>query len=78
MNHTFRNAFHKIAFAVVGLVVATVAVLWSWNTLAPLFGGPTAQFRHALALVIALAALRVGLGSSAWRRHHKVEPEIRS
>ena len=44
-----------------GLVIAVIAVagLWSWNTLAELFGAPEAQFRHALALLLLLATLRL-------------------
>jgi hypothetical protein len=46
------------------LALAAIAALglWSWNTLAGLFGAPEAQFKHAVAalalLVIARLALR--------------------
>jgi len=32
------------------VLLAMVFGLWSWNTLAELFGGPHAQFKHVLAV----------------------------
>ncbi len=44
-----------------GLAIVAIAVagLWSWNTLAELFGAPEAQFRHAVAVLVLLATLRL-------------------
>lgn len=40
-------------FLVSGVVLlAMVLGLWSWNTLAELFGGPHAQFKHVLAVTV--------------------------
>jgi hypothetical protein len=44
-----------------GLAIAAIviAALWSWNTLAELFGAPEAQFRHVIAALVLLATLRL-------------------
>ena len=49
------------------LAIAAIAVigLWSWNTLAELFGAPEAQFKHAIAALALITALRL-----ATRRRH--------
>ena len=56
-----------VAFAIAAFAATTVALLWSWNTLAALIGGPTAEFKHVLAAMIAAAVLR-GLVTSSRRR----------
>jgi hypothetical protein len=48
-----------VAFLAFALIAATG--LWSWNTLADLFGAPEAQFRHALAALALLAILRLAI-----------------
>jgi hypothetical protein len=78
MNRKYHGTFRKIALVTVGIALASVAILLSWNTLAPLFGGPIFQFRHALALLVALVALRVSLGASLRHRKHEIDQEIRS
>jgi hypothetical protein len=78
MNRRYHNTFRKIIAASAVAAVASVAVLWSWNTLAPLFGGPAFEFRHAVAFLIALVALRIGLGHGLEHRRHDVEPKARS
>ena len=50
--HNFKSLFIVIAMVFLALVIG----LWSWNTLADLFGGPHAQFKHAIA-VMGLALL---------------------
>ena len=44
--------------AVIFLIVAIPLILWSWNTLAELFGFPTAQVRHLLAACFGMLAVR--------------------
>ena len=44
--------WRKLTLAIIGLIVAGAALLWSWNALAGLFGAPTAQFRHAFAALV--------------------------
>ena len=78
MNSKYHGTFRKIALVTVGIAIASVAILWSWNTLAPLLGGPTFEFRHALALLIDLVALRIFLGASLRHRKHEFDQEIRS
>jgi hypothetical protein len=40
------------------VLIGMIALLWSWNTLAAMFGAPQAQFRHVVALLVLLTALR--------------------
>lgn len=78
MKCKYRKTFRKITLVTAEAVLASVAVLWSWNTLAPPFGGPAFQFQHAVAFLIALVALRIGLGCSVKHRQHEAEPRFRS
>ena len=55
---------HLLA-AVLAIAAMMVAGLWSWNTLADLFGAPEAGFRHAVAALVLLATLRFAI-----RRYH--------
>ena len=52
--------------------VACIALLWSWNSLAELVGGPTAEFRHVVAALIILAGARALLtnGRGGRQRWH--------
>jgi hypothetical protein len=52
---------HLLAACLAFVAIAT-AGLWSWNTLADLFGAPEAQFRHVIAAVTLLATLRLAIG----------------
>ena len=57
-----------------GIALAAIAVvgLWSWNTLAPLFGAPEAQLRHAVAALALLAVLRFAVPRRRTAvRHHR-------
>jgi hypothetical protein len=57
-----RNLKHKHFLYVIGLfLLASVAGLWSWNTLSELFNFPQAQYRHALAASFVLLVLKWGL-----------------
>lgn len=78
MTRRYHNALRKAALLTVATALASAAVLWSWNTLAPLFGGPTLQFRHAVAFLIVLVVLRVALGHSVGRRRREALPEVPS
>ena len=68
MNHI--DIKHLLA-AGLAIAVIMVAGLWSWNTLAELFGAPEAQFRHAIAVLVLLAALPLLIPRrhGAFRRH---------
>ena len=47
-----------LAIAVAAFAVATIALLWSWNTLAGLFGAPVAEYRHVVALLVTAITVR--------------------
>lgn len=57
-----KRPFRRLLTALAIGFTLTVIVQWSWNTVAPLFGGPSLQFRHTLAglllLVVVTAALK--------------------
>ena len=38
--------------AIVALALICIALLWSWNTVAELFGAPAADLRHAVAILV--------------------------
>ena len=56
--------------AIVILAIGSAALLWAWNTLAELFGAPAADFRHALAFLVAAATVRV-LASGRRNGYHR-------
>jgi uncharacterized membrane protein YeaQ/YmgE (transglycosylase-associated protein family) len=56
-----------IAILVGAFAATSIALLWSWNTLAPLFDGPVAEFKHVLAAMVGATVLRVIV--SPLRRH---------
>jgi hypothetical protein len=78
MNRKYHDTFRMLTWVAMATGLGSVAALWSWNTLAPLFGAPTFEFRHAVALLVALAALRVALGHGVGRRVHNSSSEVRS
>ena len=55
-----------VAIALAVFAAASVTLLWSWNTLAPLFGAPPAEFRHVLAALLAVACLRLIVGRNRY------------
>ena len=50
------------------LLAAGAALVWSWNTLATLFGAPVAEFKHALAVVLIVSVARGVIGIGKRRR----------
>ncbi|MEJ2127290.1 MAG: hypothetical protein P8X81_00425 [Woeseiaceae bacterium] len=65
-----RISARLVAFAVALFAAVSVALLWSWNALAELTGGPAAEYRHVLAAIIIAFAAR-SLFTSRRRRHHQ-------
>lgn len=60
-----RNINHKHFLYVIGLfILASVAGLWSWNTISELFNLPHAQYKHALAAFFLLLIVKWGLSPS--------------
>jgi hypothetical protein len=64
---------HLLAAALAIFAIA-VAGLWSWNTLAELSGAPEAQFRHAIAVLVFLATLRLVLHHRHGAIRHRRRP----
>ncbi|HUV22760.1 MAG TPA: hypothetical protein VMZ32_13275 [Gammaproteobacteria bacterium] len=56
-NLNYKHYFHGVAL----FILATIAGLWSWNTLSELFNLPAAQYQHVLAVVLLLLVLKSGL-----------------
>jgi hypothetical protein len=70
--YTFRTLF--IASGALALI--SVIVFWSFNELSELFGGPQAQFKHAIAaigilLVIKWVVTRFGGGHERSSNKHR-------
>jgi hypothetical protein len=51
-----KHYLHAVAL----FILATIAGLWSWNTLSELFNLPAAQYQHVLAAVLLLLLLKWG------------------
>lgn len=51
--------------AILAFAAIAIVGLWSWNTLAELFGAPEAQFKHAVAAMALIMTPRL-----ATRRRH--------
>ena len=58
-----------ISIAIAIIAASSVALLWSWNTLAELSGAPVAGFKHVLAALFVLAVVRVLMSPRRYRRH---------
>lgn len=64
-----RNFNHKNFLYAVGLfLLASVAGLWSWNTLSELLNLPQAQYKHVIAAFFLILILRWGISPS----HHTI------
>ena len=55
MQHTNSS---KVILACAAIVAGSAGVLWSWNTLAELLDGPSAEFRHLIAVLVIVLVLR--------------------
>lgn len=55
-------------------ILLAVIGIWAFNALAELFGGPQAQFKHAIAVAALLFVLKArGLHNRQWR-HSRLCP----
>lgn len=63
-----RPDFKHLLVACITLAIVMATALWSWNTLASLFGAPEAQLKHAVAALALLAIVRLTLR----RRRHAI------
>lgn len=60
-----RNLSHKQYFYAIGLfLLATIAGLWTWNTLSEIFNLPQAQYKHVLAAFILIIIVKFGFSSN--------------
>jgi len=57
----YNSIFKKIILAAGTFTLFSVAALWSFNALSELFGGPQAQYQHAIAAIALLLILKWGL-----------------
>ena len=64
-----NDRFKYLAQAIAAFLVGSIALLWTWNTLAELFNGSGAEYRHAVAALIAAVMLR---GLLSRRQHRRV------
>jgi hypothetical protein len=53
-----QNTFRLIFIATGALASFSIIVFWSFNQLSELFGGPQAQFKHAIAAIGVLLAIK--------------------
>jgi hypothetical protein len=56
----YKPVFHAVAL----FLLASIAGLWSWNTLSELFNLPPAQYKHVLAVALLLLLLKWALSGS--------------
>lgn len=79
MREAYARSYGKpIAIALLAFVVCTIAILWSWNTIAvDLFSMPEMNFKHAVAaeLLIFSVDFLLRLALSPSRRNRALEGE---
>jgi hypothetical protein len=59
-------------FAAIAALIVSATAMWSWNTVAELFGAPTAEFKHIVAMGLILAIARWTLSPA---RNHRRQAE---
>ena len=80
MKHHLSGNFLHFAYAIVAFLLASVMLLWSWNTVSLLLDGPVAQYKHAVAALtfayVAAWVLRGGIGHGrrAWLEKPNARP----
>ena len=72
----YQYTFRKLFIASGALALISVIVFWSFNELSELFGGPQAQFKHAISaigflLVINWIVTRFGGGHERSSNKHR-------
>jgi hypothetical protein len=65
-NLNYKPYVHTVAL----FLLASMAGLWSWNTLSELFNLPSAQYKHVLAMALLLLSLKWGLSGSRHATRH--------
>jgi hypothetical protein len=75
MKHHLSSRYLHPVYATLAFVLASVMLLWSWNTLSMLFDGPVAQYKHALAALVFAWVVGWGLrGAGRVRRPWHEKP----
>ena len=76
-HHLSKRSLH-IVYAAVTFLLASVILLWSWNTVSTLIDGPVAQFKHAVAaLAFAYIIARVMRGGLCHGHRDRLqEPDL--
>ncbi|HBV21362.1 MAG TPA: hypothetical protein DEF07_06545 [Nitrosomonas sp.] len=71
------NRLKHILFVICLFSVASVAALWSWNTLSELFNWPFAQYKHVLAVFILFMIVKWSLFGKhrTWNSFVKGNPD---
>lgn len=59
----------RLTVLLVATGIASIALLWSWNTLAEIADAPTASFKHALAALTLAIAVRALFSPRRRHRH---------
>ncbi len=59
-----QYTFRQIFTAAGALVLISAIIFWSFNELSELFGGPQAQFKHAIAAIAFLLVIKWSLTRS--------------
>ena len=54
----YQYTFRKLFIASGAFALFSVIIIWSFNELSELFGGPQAQFKHAIATIGILLVIK--------------------
>lgn len=72
----FREFAHAVLLATVFLIAAGAALHWAWNLIgAEMFGAPKAEYRHGVALALALLVLALPFARAGRRIPPRPESE---
>ncbi len=70
MKNLLTNKVIRSVIYICVFMAITIFGLWSWNTLAELFGGPQAQYKHMVAAISLLLIARLFLFQHAPKCWH--------
>lgn len=73
MKNLFTNKITQYAFYVCAFILITIFGLWSWNTLAEVFSGPQAQYKHVVAAISLLLIARLFLFQHTNKCTHSID-----
>lgn len=70
MKGFLSQKFLHAVYGLAGILLVSLVLLWSWNTLSVLFEGPVAQYKHAVA-ALAVAWILGWAMRFAFRHNHR-------